>query len=179
VTMIYIGNLSDDSDAAQMRALFERYGAIASLRITPAGSRHRFDGFGLIEMEECAARKAIGELDGLLLDRAILSVREATEAQQPKGNPAPAEPMVDGESLGARMRRRCELTEVEKVDGPYGADGDDWYRYVLGSGTSRITGFHRGTLAEVTEYAAVCAEDFNLRSTVGKSSRALAYSKKK
>ncbi len=60
-----------------------------------------------------------------------------------------------------------------------GEEGSDWYRYVLSSGRAEITGFHRGTLEEVTEYAAGCAEDFNLRSATGKTTRALAYSKKK
>lgn len=62
---------------------------------------------------------------------------------------------------------------------PDGGQGGDWYRYVLASGPARITGFHRGTPEEVTEYAKNCAEDFNLRNATGKSTRALANSRSK
>ena len=77
------------------------------------------------------------------------------------------------------VRFRYEVASVEKAPVPDGGQGTDWYRYVLSCGNSRITGLHRGTLDEVTAYAASCVEDFNLRSTGGKSKAALAYSKKK
>ena len=77
------------------------------------------------------------------------------------------------------LRRRYEVASVEKASIPSGGEGGEWYRYVLSSGRAQITGFHRGTLEEVTEYASGCAEDFNLRSLTGKTTRALAYSKKK
>ena len=34
MVMIYVGNMSADTDAARTRTLFERYGAIASLQMT-------------------------------------------------------------------------------------------------------------------------------------------------
>jgi hypothetical protein len=71
------------------------------------------------------------------------------------------------------------IPEVEKVNGPGGTDGDDWYRYVLARGISRVTGFHRGTLVEVTEYAAESAAAFNERSLRGKSVYAYAWQRKK
>jgi hypothetical protein len=77
------------------------------------------------------------------------------------------------------VRRNTEVIEVEKVDGPGGADGDDWYRYVLAQGRSLITGFHRGTLAEVAEYAAESVAAFNERSLRGKSVYACAWQRKK
>ena len=40
----------------------------------------------------------------------------------------------------------------------------DWCRYIIISGASRITGMHRGTVAEVTAYAEDMAEGFNMRS---------------
>ena len=174
MTVIYVGNLSDDTDAARTRTLFERYGPIAAMHRTPGSSGHRFEGFELIEMEESAARKAIAELDGRVIDGAILSVREATESQLPDTAPATVPSIQDEESPYAIMHRRYEVTEVEKVDGPGGADGDDWYRYVLARGDSRITGLHRGTLAEVMEYTAECAAAFNERNLRGKARRPLA-----
>ena len=68
---------------------------------------------------------------------------------------------------------------MKKVNGPGGANGDDWHRYVLARGPSRITGFHRGTLAEVTEYAAESVAAFNERGLRGKSLLAWAWQRKK
>ncbi len=179
MTMIYVGNLSDDTDAARTRTLFERYGAIASLRMTPRGSGHRFDSSGLVEMKESSARKAIAELDGRVLDGAILSVRESAESQLSNAGPIPTPSMGNEKPPRASMRRHIEVIEVEKVNGPGGADGDDWYRYVLARGSSRITGFHRGTLAEVAEYAAESVAAYNERSQRGKSLLAWAWQRKK
>ena len=87
--------------------------------------------------------------------------------------------MGDEKRPRAGMRRHIEVIDVEKVNGPGGAEGDDWYRYVLARGISRITGFHRGTLAEVTEYAAESVAAFNERSLRGKSVYAYAWQRKK
>jgi hypothetical protein len=88
----------------------------------------------------------------------------------------------DDETSGSLLRPRYEVALVEKAVMPTGGAGIDWYRYVLSSGTARVTGLHRGTLEEVTVYATSCAEDFNLRSVTGKATRGLAFlglSKKK
>jgi len=179
MTTIYVKNLPDDTDTGQIQALFECCGAVASIRLESGGSGHRFDGFGLIEMEASAARKAIAELNGRLFAGAILSIYEATESQQGGAAPVPVPAVHDDEPPRAIMLRPCGVDKVEKVDGPGGADGDDWYRYVLARGTTRITGFHRGTLAEVTAYAAECAAAFSERSQHGKYSRPLASLGKK
>ncbi|MEJ2386977.1 MAG: hypothetical protein P8Y27_06585 [Chromatiaceae bacterium] len=47
------------------------------------------------------------------------------------------------------------------------------------SGSAQITGLHRGTLEEVSAYAAGCAEQFNFRSATGKSTRVVAYTRKR
>jgi hypothetical protein len=183
MTVIYVGNLSDHTDAAQTRALFERYGAIASMRMARRASGHRFDGFGLIEMEASAAREAIAAIDGRVFDGAILSVHEATGAQQhPDTAHAPGKqtPKPDDETPRAITQRRYVVAEIEKVEGPDGTAEGDWYRYVLACGVSRITGFHRGShLAEVTEYVAECATAFNDRNRRGKYTHPLALRRKK
>jgi RNA recognition motif-containing protein len=178
MTLIHIGNLADDTDAAQARALFERYGDIVSMCMKHGGSGHRFTGFGLIEMEESAARRAIVELDGSLFNGAILSVTEATESRRPVNTSAPVPSLEDAETSRAVTPRRFEVTEVKKVEGPGGSGGNDWYRYVLSQGASRITGFHRGTLEEVTEYAVECGAAFNERNQSGRSTYAYARRKK-
>jgi len=85
---------------------------------------------------------------------------------------------LDNETPSNLLRRQYTVTSVEKAAMPDGTEGDDWYRYVLSCGNAHITGFHRGTLEEVTAYATNCAEDFNLRSATGKSPRTLGYTKK-
>ncbi len=164
MTMIHVGNLSERTDAARLRTLFECHGPIAFLWITPSDPARDVGGFGLVEMDESSARKAIEEFDGRPLDGAILSVCEAegpfvptveAVAPPPKAEPAPPR---------GGVRRDYEVIEMEKVRGPNGAAGDDWYRYVLACNASRITGFHRGTLEEVTEYATGCASGITARS---------------
>jgi hypothetical protein len=92
---------------------------------------------------------------------------------------APAEILTaDDDVPSISVRHLYEVSPVELADIP--SDGKhDWYRYVLSSGRSVITGFHRGSLEEVQEYAAGCAEAFNLRNLTGKSSRANAAAGKK
>jgi len=84
----------------------------------------------------------------------------------------------DDETPSNLLRRQYAVLSVEKARMPEGGEGDDWYRYVLCCGSAQITGFHRGTLEEVTAYARNCAEDFNLRSASGKGPRTFGHTKK-
>jgi RNA recognition motif-containing protein len=179
MTLIYVGNLADDADHARTRALFEPFGTVKSIRLAPGGVRHRFDGFGLIEMDDSAARDAIVALDGTVQDGAILTVREATTSDHLPGRPQPAPVKVAAEednSVRGVLRQSYEVAEIVKADI---AGGDDWYRYVLASGDARITGFHRGSEDEVAEYAAECAAAFNERSKSGRSARTMAPPRRK
>ena len=178
MTMIYVGNLSNDTDAARTRSLFEGYGDILSLRMKPSASGHRFDNYGLIEMREPAARTAIAALDGRLFDGALLSVRETTEHPLLEAKSVNSVPKLDDDAPRVIMHRRYEVASVEKVDGPGGADGDDWYRYELVRGKSQITGYHRGTRSEVIEYATECGANFNERNRRGKALRPTAPARK-
>jgi hypothetical protein len=180
MTTIYIGNLPNDTDADRARALFSSYGRVESIRLTLGQSNRRFQGFGYVEMEERAAKNAIAELDGSVFEGAILCVHEASGSRH-QGSQAGGSEQHPGEDMRPSnlLRRYYQVASVEKTAGPGGAEGDDWYRYVLASGPSRITGFHRGSLEEVTEYATDCAAAFNLRSVKGKVSRTMAMPRKK
>lgn len=80
----------------------------------------------------------------------------------------------------SNLLRHCyRVTSIEKAATPDGAEGGEWYRYVLASGQARITGLHRGSLAEVTAYANSCAEEFNLRSAMVKGASPTPYAKKR
>lgn len=52
---------------------------------------------------------------------------------------------------------------VEKTMPPEGAPDDNWYRYVIGKGTSKIEGKKHGSLYDVTRHAETVAEDLNSR----------------
>ena len=77
------------------------------------------------------------------------------------------------QSAETRMdsRRHFRVALVEKSAVPQGAEGKDWYRYVLESGSSAITGWRRGSLLEITQHAIRCTEELNARSTNGFSYR--------
>jgi len=63
--------------------------------------------------------------------------------------------------------RHFRVALVEKSGVPQGAEGEDWYRYVLESEYSAITGWRRGSLQEITQHAIHCTEELNARSTNG------------
>lgn len=57
---------------------------------------------------------------------------------------------------------------VTKTKPPTGAEGNDWYRYVLEGGHSPISGWRQGSLEDVTEFAQRSADELNERRA-GKS----------
>lgn len=57
---------------------------------------------------------------------------------------------------------------VTKTQPPSGAEGNDWYRYVLEGGHSPISGWRQGSLEDVTEFAQRSADELNERRA-GKS----------
>lgn len=67
------------------------------------------------------------------------------------------------------MPRPFKVARVEKTDAPDGGQGQDWYRYVLESGRSTITGHRSGSRKDVLAYATQCAEQLNTRGLTGQS----------
>jgi len=55
------------------------------------------------------------------------------------------------------------VASVTKATPPSGAEGKNWYQYVLEGGHSPITGWRSGSLAEVTEFAQSSADELNQR----------------
>lgn len=70
------------------------------------------------------------------------------------------------------LKRKYEVVTVEKTAAPEGLPGNNWHRYVIGQGSSKIEGKKPGTLQDVTEHAELVAEDLNSRSTKGRSTYA-------
>lgn len=65
--------------------------------------------------------------------------------------------------------RPFKVASVEKTTAPEGGQGQDWYRYILASGRSTVTGQRRGSRKDVLAYAAQCAEQLNARGLTGQS----------
>ncbi|HEX9627981.1 MAG TPA: hypothetical protein VGA00_13665 [Acidiferrobacterales bacterium] len=64
----------------------------------------------------------------------------------------------------AHRARPFKVVCVEKTEMPDGGDGRNWYRYELHNGRSTIVGQRRGSLKDVSAYAARYAEQLNSRS---------------
>ncbi len=67
---------------------------------------------------------------------------------------------------------KYQVITVEKTLPPSGMPGDNWHRYVIGQGTSKIEGKKPGTLKAVTQHAEAVAEDLNFRAGKGGSTYA-------
>lgn len=62
---------------------------------------------------------------------------------------------------------KYQVMSVTKTATPEGLPGDNWYRYVIGQGRSKIEGFRPGTLKTVTAHAKSVANDLNARGPRG------------
>lgn len=74
-----------------------------------------------------------------------------------------SETLTDSRRARSAQAAPFLVAEVEKTDAPDGSGESGWYRYILDNGRSRISGLRRGTLKEVSAYAAHCAEQINAR----------------
>ena len=180
---VCVRNLSNDTNEADIRRLFSPYGAVHRVRLVSGETEHGSRQLGYVDLTSEAVLSAVADLDGTALNGFILDVSQGSgipdSSKVAEGShPGGAARMEDDIP---RYPRKCRyvLASVEKAQMPIDGQEGDWHRYVLSSGNARITGLHRGTLEEVTAYATDCAEEFNLRSATGKSSRMLAYQKKK
>ena len=179
---VCVTNLPNATTEDDIRALFSQYGAVQRVRLFSGEADRVADGLGYLDLSAEEVTRAVAGLDGQVFNGSIIRVSDISgrpiAPRVAKDRPIGATLRPDGEAPSNLRLYRYEVASVEKAAMPHGGQGGDWYRYVLSSGRDRITGLHRGTLEEVTAYATSCAEDFNLRSATGKSTRAMAYSKK-
>lgn len=68
--------------------------------------------------------------------------------------------------------RACTVVSLERSAGPNGAAGNDWYRYVINSPGSPITGYRRGKMSDVKDYLDECTAKLAERMNSGKAPRA-------
>lgn len=63
-----------------------------------------------------------------------------------------------------KSKLKYGVVSVEKTEAPEGMSGDNWHRYIIGQGTSKIEGKRSGTLKDVTKHAESFAEELNARA---------------
>lgn len=179
-TTLRIANLPDDFGREDVRKLVAAYGSAERIRLTPPRQGVRAVGFFDIASESAA--EAVAGLDGRECQGGVLSASlvaaTATPVEAWPGGGVRSDTVGEAPVPSILVRNCYQVASVERTELD-GAQGQDWYRYVLASGRSLITGFRRGSLEEVSEYAQTCADAFNLRSLTGKSSKASGISGKK
>jgi RNA recognition motif-containing protein len=75
---IYVGNLTWDTTADDLLALFQQYGAVARAQVITDRETGRSRGFGFVEMDNDAeSQKAIDDLNGKPFRGRPLTVNEA------------------------------------------------------------------------------------------------------
>lgn len=56
------------------------------------------------------------------------------------------------------------VESVEKTEAPAGMPGDEWHRYVIGRGSSKLEGLKPGSINDVRHHAQSMADDLNERA---------------
>ena len=83
---IYVGNLPYSVDDAELRNLFEPFGAVQSAKVIMDRDTGRSRGIGFVEMDTAAAQAAIQALNGREVGSRALRVNEAQPREdRPRG----------------------------------------------------------------------------------------------
>ncbi len=176
--LLSIKNLSNETNEHELARLFSRCGIVSSIQLTLGAPHSRYPASGKLKMQGHDTAKVISALDGYLLRGKLMQVSALS------GIDAPDPPLCDetpgstpvtiDHTVNHRYQPFC-VNSVEKINDPALGSTESWYRYVIKSGKSCITGMHRGTLVEVREFAEDCAEAFNQRNNA-KGSRSNTWS---
>jgi hypothetical protein len=76
---LYVGNLAYSAQRDALRALFEEYGQVNSVRIMTDRNTRRPRGYGFVDMEANAGRRALAALDNTEFCGRNLKVSEAQQ----------------------------------------------------------------------------------------------------
>jgi len=82
MTTIYVGNLPFNATEPDVRVLFERHGAVESVKLINDRETGKPRGFGFVDMAPADAQTAIEALNGQELGGRPLRVNEAQERPQ-------------------------------------------------------------------------------------------------
>jgi RNA recognition motif-containing protein len=84
---MYVSNLSFNVKEEDLRAYFAEYGEVSSAKIILDRDTQRSRGFGFVEMaDDSAAQKAMGELNGGMVDGRAISVTVAKPREDKGGS---------------------------------------------------------------------------------------------
>jgi RNA recognition motif-containing protein len=98
---LFVGNMSFQTTAADLRALFEPFGQLARVHVATDRETGRARGFGFVEMpNDEEAAKAIAALDGKEIGGRNLKVNEARPKAESSGPRGPRGPQSGGNSGG-------------------------------------------------------------------------------
>jgi RNA recognition motif-containing protein len=98
---LFVGNMSFQTTAADLRALFEPFGQLARVHVATDRETGRARGFGFVEMpNDEEAAKAIAGLDGKEIGGRNLKVNEARPKAESTGPRGPRGPQSGGNSGG-------------------------------------------------------------------------------
>ncbi|MGA8220289.1 MAG: RNA-binding protein [Candidatus Acidiferrales bacterium] len=104
---LFVGNMSFQTTAADLRALFEPFGQLARVHVATDRETGRARGFGFVEMpNDEEAAKAIAALDGKEIGGRNLKVNEARPKTESSGPRGPRGPQSGGNSGGGGGRGR-------------------------------------------------------------------------
>jgi RNA recognition motif-containing protein len=78
---LYVGNLSFQTTADDLREAFEQFGAVARAQIVSDRETGRSRGFGFVEMTD-GAEEAIANLNGAMFQGRTLTVNEARPREE-------------------------------------------------------------------------------------------------
>lgn len=83
---IYVSNLSYNVTDEDLHEFFAEYGEVTSARVITDKFTNRSRGFGFVEMsDDEAAKKAIAELDGGIVEGRAIKVSEARPREERSG----------------------------------------------------------------------------------------------
>ena len=91
-TTLYVGNLPYRANEASVRALFEGFGQVLSVRLMKDKHTGKRRGFGFVEMPSDAARSAQQALNDSEFQQRTLKVREANERKDEEEDNDQAQP---------------------------------------------------------------------------------------
>ena len=82
-TNIYVGNLTFDTDSAQLESLFSQHGQVTKAQVVMDRDTGRSRGFGFVEMpNKSEAETAITQLNGKDVGGRALRINEARPREQ-------------------------------------------------------------------------------------------------
>jgi len=83
--VLYVGNLPFTATEEEVRALYEQFGTVNSVKLINDKETGRSRGFGFVEMDDDAALKAIEGTNGKDMGGRNLRVNEAREKREGGG----------------------------------------------------------------------------------------------